>query len=279
MTVVAFLGTFLGGGVLGVVLRASHERSERARDRLLDAAERFLSAHEASRAALDVYRERTGELMIAEEAGKAVEQAEAQRLEALEPARQGPIHDAAVSIHRPFSQWLPRRPVRFNQGWDERTRQEFDAELADARRRLGEAAIARDIPPEVDEAIGNTLNAVESLVRARDEQVVAFGAWERSAFALSGAVARVMVVFAPRRRVRLGRWKLPRITSGAPDVVAAHNAATALSSAALLVDSERNAGRNPGMGNDAVSTAINAAAVPLGEFARLSNRSLRRMWL
>ena len=59
VTTLGFLATLLGGGVLGVLLRAGHERTERSRDRLLDTAERFLAAQEVARTTFAIYRQRT----------------------------------------------------------------------------------------------------------------------------------------------------------------------------------------------------------------------------
>jgi len=58
-SVLAFLATLTGGGILGIFVRASHERTERARDRLFDAAEKFFLSAEACRNGLAVFRDRT----------------------------------------------------------------------------------------------------------------------------------------------------------------------------------------------------------------------------
>jgi hypothetical protein len=163
---------------------------------------------------------------------------------------------------------------------DEQTKQRFQAELMAARDRLAtEASPAGPLPETLVVAVAGTLNAVERMSQGIDEQQAAFGNWMETQYALQDAVARVAVMFPPRRRIAMAGWRVHFDQPPSPALVAANEVVVAFGAAASVVLDERRQRRNPDFGNETVDNAFAATAPVLPAFALATSRTARRLLL
>jgi hypothetical protein len=218
--------------------------------------------------------------MRSQTANKAAWEDERTALLGLEQAADGPLHTAANQIHRPFVNWLPQAFGRYRHAWDQRTGERFENELQAAQARLTQQTEPTGpLPTHAARAIAATLDSVEVMARAIDEQHAAFGRWAEAQYALDDALARVLVMFSPRRRLVRDRLHLRIKQVTDPAVTAAQSAVAAFGDAARVLLAERDAGRLTDYDNVALDGAFSATGPPSIDFATTAGRSARRLLL